>query len=103
MASDFLAGGGEMGAVIRAYDWDNSPLGPPEHWQQSLRVVVRLMLDSRHPMLIWWGPELIQFYNDLLDLCAAKGFYQRPLLHSWLQSFGECTPPGVLSSCPWLR
>ena len=61
---DFLAGGGEMGALTRAYDWASSPLGPPENWPQSLRVTVRLLLNTGHPMFIWWGPELIQFYND---------------------------------------
>lgn len=60
----FLDGGGELGALTRAYDWANSALGPPAQWPQSLRTAIRLMLTSRHPMLIWWGPELIQFYND---------------------------------------
>src|SRR6478609_289942 len=62
--SDFLAAGGETGALTRAHDWSKTSLGPPEIWPQSLRVAVRLMLTSRHPMFIWWGPELIQFYND---------------------------------------
>lgn len=48
----FLAGGGEMGALIRAYDWDKSPLGPPAYWPQALKVVIRLMLTSGHPMFI---------------------------------------------------
>jgi two-component sensor histidine kinase len=61
---DFLAGGGEMGALTRAYDWSKTSLGAPETWPQSLRVTVRLVLTSRHPMFIWWAPELIQFYND---------------------------------------
>jgi len=61
---DFLTGGGEMGARIRAYDWNGSVLGPPEDWPQSLRVIIRLILNSQQPMMIWWGPELIQFYND---------------------------------------
>lgn len=62
--SDFLAGGGEMGVLTRAHDWSKTSLGPPETWPQSLRVTVRLVLTSRHPMFIWWGPQLIQFYND---------------------------------------
>jgi two-component sensor histidine kinase len=62
--SDFLSGGGEMGALTRAFDWSKTSLGSPETWPQSLRVTVRLVLTSRHPMFIWWGPELIQFYND---------------------------------------
>jgi two-component sensor histidine kinase len=62
--SDFLGGGGELGALTRAFDWSKTPLGTPDTWPQSLRVTVRLVLTSRHPMFIWWGPELIQFYND---------------------------------------
>ena len=64
VVSDFLAGGGEMGALTRGFDWSKTSLGLPETWPQSLRVTVRLVLTSRHPMFIWWGPELIQFYND---------------------------------------
>jgi PAS domain S-box-containing protein len=64
ISADFLAGGGEMGALTRAYDWSASPLGAPETWPQSLRTAVRILLNTNHPMFIWWGPELIQFYND---------------------------------------
>ncbi len=60
----FLTGGGEMGALMRGFDWAATPVGAPETWPQSLRVTIRLMLNSQHPMFIWWGPELIQFYND---------------------------------------
>jgi PAS domain S-box-containing protein len=62
--ADFLAGGGEMGALTRAYDWSANPLGKPETWSQSLRTALRILLNTNHPMFIWWGPELIQFYND---------------------------------------
>jgi PAS domain S-box-containing protein len=63
-SADFLAGGGEMGVLTRAYDWSASPLGKPETWPQSLRTAVRILLNTNHPMFIWWGQELIQFYND---------------------------------------
>jgi PAS domain S-box-containing protein len=63
-SADFLAGGGEMGALTRAYDWSGTPLGKPETWPQSLRTAVRILLNTNHPMFIWWGPDLIQFYND---------------------------------------
>ncbi|HEX4027030.1 MAG TPA: HWE histidine kinase domain-containing protein [Rhizomicrobium sp.] len=61
---DFLAGGGEMGAAIRAFNWAATPLGPPESWPRTLRTCLRIMLASRQPMWVWWGPELINFYND---------------------------------------
>ena len=63
-ALDFLAGGGEMGALIRAHDWCSTPLGAPEGWPPPLRTAIRLILNSGHPMYIWWGPELRCFYND---------------------------------------
>jgi two-component sensor histidine kinase len=61
---DFFSGGGEMGALMRAHDWAATPLGPSEGWPQSLRTAIRILLTTQHPMFIWWGPELIQFYND---------------------------------------
>jgi signal transduction histidine kinase/ActR/RegA family two-component response regulator len=61
---DFLGGGGEMGSLIRAHGWERTPLGAPENWPQSLRTAVRLMLNTRHPMYIWWGPDYICLYND---------------------------------------
>jgi diguanylate cyclase (GGDEF)-like protein/PAS domain S-box-containing protein len=53
-----------MGALMRAYDWQSSSLGPPETWPRVLKTALRLMLTSNHPMFIWWGTDLIQFYND---------------------------------------
>jgi PAS domain S-box-containing protein len=59
-----LAGGGKMGALMRSIDWSKTPLGPVSQWPQSLRTALSICLASRFPMLIWWGSELIQFYND---------------------------------------
>ena len=53
-----------MGALTRAYNWSASQLGPPQTWPQSLRTALRILLNTNHPMFIWWGPGLIQFYND---------------------------------------
>ncbi len=60
----FLAGGGEMGALMRAHDWSQSCLGAPADWPQPLRTVVRLLLNTGHPMYIFWGEDGICFYND---------------------------------------
>lgn len=61
---EFLAGGGEMGALIRAHDWASTVIGTPSGWPQSLRTAVRVMLSTRHPVYIFWGPQLLCFYND---------------------------------------
>lgn len=64
LSEQFLANGGEMGALIRAADWSKTPAGPVERWPQSLRTTLNIMLRSGYPMFVWWGPELIQFHND---------------------------------------
>jgi PAS domain S-box-containing protein len=60
----FLSGGGQVGALMREQDWSVSPLGPPAAWPQALRTVVGLMLSSKFPMFVAWGPELGFLYND---------------------------------------
>ena len=49
---------------MRTHDWSTSPLGAPEQWPQSLRSVVGLILNSKFPMFVAWGPELGFLYND---------------------------------------
>jgi signal transduction histidine kinase len=61
---DFLSGGGECGALARGLDWSATPLGPPESWPQSLKTTVSLLLSSKYPMFIFWGPDLVKIYND---------------------------------------
>ncbi|MDF2191219.1 PAS domain-containing protein [Paraflavitalea sp. CAU 1676] len=60
----FLEGGGEMGQVTRTFDWSATSLRSPNHWPQSLRTAVSIVLNARFPMFLWWGPDLICFYND---------------------------------------
>src|SRR5579871_3588262 len=59
-----LAGGGEMGERIRAFDWRATPVGLIAGWPRSLKTVVRTMLDSRYAMWLGWGPDFTFFYND---------------------------------------
>ncbi len=60
----FPAGGGEMGALIRATDWSKTAIGPPQMWSQSLRMMVSILLANRFPLLLWWGPQYVSIYND---------------------------------------
>ena len=60
----FLDGGGLSGKLARSVDWTRTPLGAPGTWPQSLKTIVGVILQSRQPMFLWWGPELIQVYND---------------------------------------
>ena len=61
---DFLSNGGEMGALTRAKDWSKTSLGAVETWPQSLRTTLGILLHSKFPMFLFWGPEHICFYND---------------------------------------
>lgn len=61
---DFLADGGEMGALIRAKDWSKTAIGPVDSWSQCLKTTLGILLNSKFPMFLFWGPELICFYND---------------------------------------
>lgn len=58
------AHGGETGALMRALNWSNSSLGPPEYWPQPLCTLVGVILDSKFPMFVAWGPEMGFLYND---------------------------------------
>ncbi|MDB5205964.1 MAG: sensor histidine kinase [Flavisolibacter sp.] len=60
----FLQGGGELGSLTRNYNWSQTSIGDPEQWPQSLRTTVSIILNSKFPMFLWWGDELLQFYND---------------------------------------
>ncbi|MEO7101918.1 MAG: PAS domain-containing protein, partial [Gemmatimonadaceae bacterium] len=57
-------GSSEMAARCRAFDWASTPLGPVSTWSRSLRTIVAIILESRHPMFLFWGPDLIQIFND---------------------------------------
>jgi PAS domain S-box-containing protein len=59
-----IFGTGEMARLTRAFDWRRTPVGPIEQWPETLLVTVNTMLSSRHPMFLWWGKKLVQFYND---------------------------------------
>src|ERR1700684_4250983 len=74
----FLSGG-VTGALIRSIDWAATDVGPISAWPDSLKTIVGTILHSRHPMFLWWGPELIQFYND-----------------AYLPSFGQGKHPAAM-------
>jgi PAS domain S-box-containing protein len=59
-----IIGSGDMADLTRAFDWKGTVLGAAETWPDTLLTTVNLLLASRHPMFLWWGRDLIQFYND---------------------------------------
>jgi CheY-like chemotaxis protein len=55
-----------MGARIRAFDWEKTPLGPISDWAQSIKGTVDLMLASPLAMSLIWGAERVQIYYDAM-------------------------------------
>lgn len=90
-APDFLQNGA-TGAVMRKFDWSATVLGLPESWSQTLRACLRTVLASRQPMWLWWGPQLIQFYNDAL-IPSLGGRHPdalgRPAADAWRESWDQ--------------
>jgi hypothetical protein len=60
----FGTGGGELAALIRAFDWAQTSLGPLEDWAPVVRTTVSLILRSPVPMITLWGAEGLMIYND---------------------------------------
>jgi signal transduction histidine kinase len=59
-----LFGIGEMAELTRTFDWSQTSIGPIDRWPEVLLNAVNTLLNSRHPMFLWWGEDLVQFYND---------------------------------------
>jgi PAS domain S-box-containing protein len=72
-AEALFAGAGEMHALCRGFDWGSTPLGPVEGWPRSLRTTAGMVLGCRNPMFLWWGPELVQLYNDAYRPSLGEG------------------------------
>lgn len=62
--SDRIFGTGEMANLTRAFDWGKTSVGPVEQWPDTLLITINTLLASRQPMFLWWGNDLVQFYND---------------------------------------
>ena len=72
----FLAGTGEMAQLIRSKDWDATALGDPDRWPSALKQTVNMMLTTTFPVLICWGEDYIQLYNDAFR--PIKGMTKHP-------------------------
>ena len=51
----FLSGGGEMGRLVREYDWSQTSIGAIEQWPKSLQMTLGILLHSAFPMFLFWG------------------------------------------------
>lgn len=92
--TDFLTSPGELGEMIRKYDWSSTSLGPISQWPQSLKTTLSLMLNSNNAIWIGWGPENIFFYNDayieVLGIEKHKWALGKPTPVVWEEVWHSC-------------
>src|SRR5471030_3193272 len=94
-AADLFRGDSEMAIRMRAFDWSSTALGPAEAWPKSLKTAVRIMLTSRQPIWIGWGPELIYLYNDAYkSIIGGKHPWAlgKPTSTVWQEIWGDIGP-----------
>src|SRR4051812_9607083 len=88
----FLEGGGRLGALMRAHDWSNSPLGEPASWPDTLKAALATCLNTQFPMVIWWGPQLLMFYNDAWQPILGETKHPKGLGRRGAESWPETWP-----------
>jgi PAS domain S-box-containing protein len=93
----FLEGGGEMGALTRSFNWSGTSLGTPDTWPQSLKTTLSIILNSKFPMFLWWGPKLLCFYNDAYRPSLGKegkhpGILGQPANEAWSEIWEYIKP-----------
>lgn len=90
-----FAGGGELGALMRAHQWSATALGVSQAWPQSLKTLLVVMLSAKQPMFIVWGEERTLLYNDAYaEILAAKHptALGRDFLEVWHEIRADLTP-----------
>ncbi|MDA8282902.1 MAG: ATP-binding protein [Actinomycetota bacterium] len=95
-AEAIFAAGGAMGALMAATDWSRSPLGPVEQWSPVLRHSLAVALASGMPMMVLWGRDGIQPYNDAyVEIAGAKhpDALGRPILVTWTDAAEQVREP----------
>lgn len=92
---DLFSLGGEMGELMRRMDWTATRLGPVETWSPALRMMVRFLLVNRFPLLLWWGPDFCQLYNDAYrPILGTKHpqFLGKPVRECWSEIWHVLEP-----------
>src|SRR5690349_5942554 len=90
-----FAGTSDMALRMHAFDWSATSIGHPERWPQSLKTAVRIMLTSRQPIWIGWGPELVYLYNDAYkSIIGGKDAWAlgRPTAEVWREIWDDIGP-----------
>jgi two-component sensor histidine kinase len=93
-AKVFFEGSGRSAELVAGFDWAATPLGPPSAWPPELTATVQLILESRFPAAVIWGPEFTTIYNDAFRpiLGAKPEAMGRPFSEIWAEAWDEIGP-----------
>lgn len=87
--------GGDMGSLIRAFDWSDTRLGPIAGWPAHLKAAVGLMLPAKAPIVLFWGPEFVALYNDAYAPTIGDKHPKalgRPARENWAELWSDLEP-----------
>ncbi|MBY2924768.1 response regulator [Rhizobium leguminosarum] len=88
-------GGGEIGELLRHPDFHAVGLGPVESWPASLKYVAEMVLNSRQPKFVAWGPDLAFLYNEAYVPIFPQrhpGALGRPFREVWADIWEQFSP-----------
>ncbi len=95
-SEQWLLGGGELGELIRHFDWSKTALGEISEWPDSLKTTVNLILNSTHPMWVGWGPDVTFLYNDAYVRVLGPSKHPcalgKPAAEVWSEIWDVCGP-----------
>ena len=90
------AGHGAGARALLAFPWETTPIGPVDSWPDQLRLLVQVMLSSEFPMMIVWGPEYTQLYNDafrpILGTAKHPDALGRSTRETWAEIWDDIGP-----------
>ncbi|MET4717531.1 signal transduction histidine kinase/CheY-like chemotaxis protein [Bradyrhizobium japonicum] len=91
----FLADGGQLGAMMSACDWSDSPLGHPRDWSQALKATVGMLLAAQAQIVLFWGPDFVALYNDAYAPGIGANHPRalgRPAIENWGELWDDLEP-----------
>ncbi|WP_018684900.1 SpoIIE family protein phosphatase [Actinokineospora enzanensis] len=95
-ADDVFAADAEVGRDLSRVNWSETPLGEPAGWPVSLRTAVSILLSSRFPMWLAWGPDLTFFCNAAYRTDTLGRKYPwalgRPASEVWAEIWDDIGP-----------
>ncbi|HLH48754.1 MAG TPA: PAS domain-containing protein [Roseiarcus sp.] len=92
---EFPLAGGETAALIRAFDWSQTSLGPISDWPAHLKAALRLMLPAAAQIVLFWGPDFVALYNDAYAPTIGDKHPRalgRPARENWRELWDDLEP-----------